>query len=184
MLRAHLLLGLVVAQTNPAMCSGQPGCPAGFDILNGDCYMFAGWNQTRAVEICREKGAETTVFRNEDNMTRLPVFCVVRNNTQCDSGLTNIMERMTRMEENMEQMKNELKTLLEDTVLRETLAIDPATGGITGLTSGGIHFESHTFPGELCRLSCSKLISLIFSRLLSWTGRQGFIPWCGCLGAS
>ena len=187
MLRSHLLalLGLVVAQTDPndfsALCAVQPECPAGWTAQQGDCLMFAGWNQTRAVEICREKGAGTTVFPNEDK-SRVPVFCVVRRKTQCDSELTDIMERMTRMKENMEQMKNELKTRDQRiSLLEEALGIGSTTLRPPTTT---LWLESHYFPGELCRLSCSKLISLIFSRLLSWTGRQGFIPWCGCLGAS
>ena len=84
--------------------------------------MFAGWNKTRAVEICREKGAETTVFPNEDK-SRVPVFCVVRRKTQCDSGLTNIMERMTRMEENM-IVKDEMMANLQDQVKNELKARD------------------------------------------------------------
>ena len=91
------LLVLVRAEpTDPrdfsGLCSSPaPGgkCPGGWDNIQGDCFMFAGWGQTRAREVCREKGAEYSEFRNAAIRNSLPVFCVVRRKTQCSCGQPN-----------------------------------------------------------------------------------------------
>ena len=104
MLSLYLLavVGLAVeAATNPhdfsRLCSSPaPGgeCPAGWKNVGGDCIMFAGWDQAKAKEVCREERAEYTEFvmmREEtDSAARhsLPV-CLVRRETQCQCGRTN-----------------------------------------------------------------------------------------------
>ena len=61
--------------------------------------MFAGWDQTKAKEVCREERAEYTEFvmmREEtDSAARhsLPV-CLVRRETQCKCGRTNRISRI------------------------------------------------------------------------------------------
>ena len=61
--------------------------------------MFAGWDQAKAQEVCREERAEYTEFvmmREEtDSATRhsLPV-CLVRRETQCQCGRTNRISRI------------------------------------------------------------------------------------------
>ena len=91
MLSLYLLtvVGLVV------VAATDPGCPAGWKNVGGDCIMFAGWDQTKAKEVCREERAEYTEFvmmREETNSAArhsLPV-CLVRRETQCQCGRTNI----------------------------------------------------------------------------------------------
>ena len=97
MLRSHLLLLLLLvvvkAETDPrdfsGLCSLPPQCPAGWDYVQGDCFMFAGWEQAMARQMCQEKGAELSVYRHAANRTSLPVFCVVRRETQCGCGRPN-----------------------------------------------------------------------------------------------
>ena len=98
MLRPHILLLLVVvkAETDPLDFSGlctspAPGgnCPAGWSNVQGDCFMFAGWDQAMARQMCQERGAELSVYRQAANRTSLPVFCVVRRETQCSCGRPN-----------------------------------------------------------------------------------------------
>ena len=98
MLRPHLLFLLVAvkAETDPrdfsGLCSSPaPGgnCPGGWSNVQGDCFMFAGWDQAMARQMCQEKGAEYSVYRNATNRTSLPVFCVVRRETQCGCGQPN-----------------------------------------------------------------------------------------------
>ena len=76
MLRTHLLLLLVVvkAETDPrdfsGLCSSPaPGgnCPDGWSNVQGDCFMFAGWDQAAAREVCRNNGAEYSEYRNNTN---------------------------------------------------------------------------------------------------------------------
>ena len=109
MLSLYLLtvVGLVVvAATDPhdfsRLCSSPaPGgeCPAGWKNVGGDCIMFAGWDQAKAKEVCREERAEYTEFvmmREEtDSAARhsLPV-CLVRRETQCQCGRTNRISRI------------------------------------------------------------------------------------------
>ena len=93
MLSLYLLtvVGLVVvAATDPhdfsRLCSSPaPGgeCPAGWKNVGGDCIMFAGWDQAKAKEMCREERAEYIEF-----LFLLPV-CLVRRETQCQCGRTN-----------------------------------------------------------------------------------------------
>ena len=96
------MVGLVVvAATDPhdfsRLCSSTaPGgeCPAGWKNVGEGCIMFAGWDQAKAKEVCREERAEYTEFvmmREEtDSAARhsLPV-CLVRRETQCQCGRTN-----------------------------------------------------------------------------------------------
>ena len=35
--------------------------------LQGDCFMFAGWDQAAAREVCRNNGAEYSEYRNNTN---------------------------------------------------------------------------------------------------------------------
>ena len=93
MLSLYLLtvVGLVVvAATDPhdfsKLCSSPaPGgeCPAGWKNVDGDCIMFAGWDQAKAKEVCREERAEYIEF------LFLPPVCLVRRETQCQCGRTN-----------------------------------------------------------------------------------------------
>ena len=85
-----VLLGLAGADTDPRdfsrLCaSPAPGgeCPAGWTNVEGDCIMFAGWDKTRAQEMCREERAEYIEF------LFLPPICLVRRETQCQCGRTN-----------------------------------------------------------------------------------------------
>ena len=103
MLSLYLLtvVGLVVvAATDPhdfsRLCSSPaPGgeCPAGWRNVGGDCVKFmSGWDQAKAKEVCREERAEYTeheVTTNSDVRYSLPV-CLVRRETQCQCGRTNI----------------------------------------------------------------------------------------------
>ena len=105
MLSLYLLtvMGLVVvAATDPhdfsRLCSSPaPGgeCPAGWKNVDGDCIMFAGWDKAKAQEVCREEGAEYSEYllmsEYSDSAAQhlLPV-CLVRRETQCQCGRTNI----------------------------------------------------------------------------------------------
>ena len=103
MLSLYLLtvVGLVVvAATDPhdflRLCSSPaPGgeCPAGWRNVGGDCVKFmSGWDQAKAKEVCREERAEYTEHEvTIDSAVRysLPV-CLVRRETQCQCGRTNI----------------------------------------------------------------------------------------------
>ena len=105
MLSPYLLtvVGLVVvAATDPhdfsRLCSSPaPGgeCPAGWKNVGGDCIMFAGWDQAKAKEVCREERAEYTEHEvTTDSAVRysLPV-CLVRRETQCQCGRTNTVTK-------------------------------------------------------------------------------------------
>ena len=96
-----VLLGLAGADTDPRdfsrLCSSTaPGgeCPVGWTNVEGDCIMFAGWDKTRAQEMCRENRAEYMEYvmlkSDTDSATRhsLPV-CLVRRSTQCSCGRAN-----------------------------------------------------------------------------------------------
>ena len=106
MLSLYLLtvVGLVVvAATDPhdfsRLCSSPaPGgeCPAGWRNVGGDCLKFmSGWDQAKAQEVCREEGAEYSEYllmsEYSDSAAQhlLPV-CLVRRETQCQCGRTNI----------------------------------------------------------------------------------------------
>jgi len=83
---------VVVAATDPhdfsRLCSSPaPGgeCPAGWRNVGGDCLKFmSGWDQAKAKEVCREERAEYIEF------LFLPPVCLVRRETQCQCGRTNI----------------------------------------------------------------------------------------------
>ena len=66
--------------------------------------MFAGWEQTRAREVGREKGAKYSEFRNAAIRNSLLVFCVVRRKTQCGCGQPN---REVRIVNGVDVEKNE-----------------------------------------------------------------------------
>merc|ERR1711988_2006299 len=106
MLSLYLLtvVGLVVvAATDPhdfsRLCSSPaPGgeCPAGWRNVGGDCLRFmSGWDQAKTQEVCREEGAEYSEYllmsEYSDSAAQhlLPV-CLVRRETQCQCGRTNI----------------------------------------------------------------------------------------------
>ena len=73
-----VLLGLAKAYTDTRdfghLCSNGE-C---WNNINGDFIMFAGWEETKAREVCRENRAEYTEYS-------LPV-CLVRRETQGRSG--------------------------------------------------------------------------------------------------
>ena len=96
MKRLHLLalLGLAMADTNPMdfarLCSSGE-CPTDWKNIDGDCFMFAGWEETRAREVCKENNAEYRdnflLRENSDSATSHSVsVCVVRRETQCKQG--------------------------------------------------------------------------------------------------
>ena len=106
MLSLYLLtvVGLVVvAATDPhdfsRLCSSPaPGgeCPAGWRNVGGDCLKFmSGWDKAKTKEVCREEGAEYSEYllmsEYSDSAAQhlLPV-CLVRRDTQCQCGRTNI----------------------------------------------------------------------------------------------
>ena len=91
------LLGLAMADTNPMdfarLCSSGE-CPTDWKNIDGDCFMFAGWEETRAREVCKENNAEYRdnflLRENSDSATSHSVsVCVVRRETQCDCGRPN-----------------------------------------------------------------------------------------------
>ena len=100
----------VKAETDPrdfsVLCSGSSPteCPAGWSSVQGDCFKFAGWEEVRAEEVCRENGAEYSEYRNSANRNSLPVFCVVRRKTQCGCGQPN---REVRIVNGVDAEKNE-----------------------------------------------------------------------------
>ena len=117
MLRPHLLVLMVVVLVkadspgNPpdfsALCSSPaPGgnCPAGWTNVQGDCFMFAGWDEVRARETCSQVGAEFSELCNTANTNIVPVFCVVRRQTQCGCGQAN---REVRIVNGVNAEKNE-----------------------------------------------------------------------------
>ena len=73
------------------------------------CIMFAGWDQAKAQEVCREERAEYSEFvmmvEDTDSAARhsLPV-CLVRRETHCQCGRTN---REGRIVNGVEVEKNE-----------------------------------------------------------------------------
>ena len=93
-----LPLGLAMANTDPRdfslLCGSGAECPAGWKKVDAGCIMFAGWEEVRAREVCRENRAEYSewvMMREEsDSATRhsLPV-CLVRRETQCQCGRPN-----------------------------------------------------------------------------------------------
>ena len=92
-----VLIGLATADTDPRdfsrLCSSGE-CPSGWKKVESGCIMFAGWEEVRAREVCRENRAEYSewvMMREEsDSATRhsLPV-CLVRRETQCQCGRPN-----------------------------------------------------------------------------------------------
>ena len=96
-------LGLAMADTDPRdfsrLCESEAECPAGWKKVDAGCIMFAGWEEVRAREVCRENRAEYRdyVFLTEDSdsATRhsLPV-CLVRRETQCRCGVPNREEKI------------------------------------------------------------------------------------------
>ena len=90
-------LGLAMADTDPRdfsrLCDSDT-CPIGWKKVDAGCIMFAGWEEVRAREVCRENRAEYSewvMMREEsDSATRhsLPV-CLVRRETQCQCGRPN-----------------------------------------------------------------------------------------------
>ena len=89
------LLGLAMADTDPRdfarLCDSEAECPDNWKLVDGNCVKFAGWEEARAMEHCREIKAEYREFvflpEDSDSATRhsLPV-CVVRRETQCGCG--------------------------------------------------------------------------------------------------
>ena len=99
--RVHLLvalLGLAMADTDPRdfarLCDSEAECPDNWKLVDGNCVKFAGWEEARAMEHCREIKAEYREFvflpEDSDSASRhsLPV-CVVRRETQCGCGKAN-----------------------------------------------------------------------------------------------
>ena len=82
-----LPLGLAMANTDPRdfslLCGSGAECPAGWKKVDAGCILFAGWEEVRAREVCRENRAvysEWLMMREEsDSATRhsLPV-CLLR----------------------------------------------------------------------------------------------------------
>ena len=113
MKRLHVLglLGLAMADTNPMdfarLCSSGE-CPTDWKNIDGDCFMFAGWEETRAREVCKENNAEYRdnflLRENSDSATSHSVsVCVVRRETQCRCGKPNRVSYMlggARVEKN------------------------------------------------------------------------------------
>ena len=95
MLSPYLLtvVGLVVvAATEPhdfsKLCSSPaPGgeCPTGWKNVDGDCIKFAGWDQAKAKELCREEGAEYEEYSDSAGLYLLSV-CLERKETRCKAG--------------------------------------------------------------------------------------------------
>ena len=107
-----VLLGLAMADTNPMdfarLCSSDE-CPTDWKNIDGDCFMFAGWEETRAREVCKENNAEYRdnflLRENSDSATSHSVsVCVVRRETQCDCGRPN---RVSKIVGGVEADKNE-----------------------------------------------------------------------------
>ena len=81
-------LGLAMAATDPRdfsrLCGSGAECPAGWKQVDAGCIMFAGWEEVRAREVCRENRAEYSewvMMREEsDSATRhsLPVCLLSR----------------------------------------------------------------------------------------------------------
>ena len=70
-------LGLAMADTDPRdfsrLCDSDT-CPIGWKKVDAGCIMFAGWEEVRAREVCRENRAEYSEYS-------LPV-CLIRRDTQ------------------------------------------------------------------------------------------------------
>ena len=94
MLVLSLLIVLGLAMANASRLCDSDECPAGWKKVDAGCIMFAGWEEVRAREVCRENRAEYSewvMMREEsDSATRhsLPV-CLVRRETQCQCGRPN-----------------------------------------------------------------------------------------------
>ena len=98
------LLGLAMADTDPRdfarLCDSDARCPENWKLVDGNCVMFAGWEEARAEKLCRENQAEYREFVFESTLTlpastgvsrsqhSLPV-CLVRRETQCGCGKAN-----------------------------------------------------------------------------------------------
>ena len=82
---------VVVAATDPndifELCSSKltGECPAGWKNVRRNCFKFAGWDQAKAKEMCREEGAEYKEFSDSAGLYLLSV-CLLRRKTQCKSG--------------------------------------------------------------------------------------------------
>ena len=93
------LLGLAMADTDPRdfarLCDSEAECPDNWKLVDGNCVKFAGWEEARAMEHCREIKAEYWEFEFESTLPlspgvsrsqhSLPV-CLVRRETQCGCG--------------------------------------------------------------------------------------------------
>ena len=79
MLRFYLLGVAGLAAADIESCSlGE--CPAGWQKVEGDCVMFAGWEERRAREVCRVHRSEVLVW------STTVWLCRVRRETQCQCG--------------------------------------------------------------------------------------------------
>ena len=96
------VIGLAMADTDPRdfarLCDSEAECPDNWKLVDGNCVKFAGWEEARAMEHCREIKAEYREFKFESNLPlltgvsrsqhSLPV-CLVRRETQCGCGKAN-----------------------------------------------------------------------------------------------
>ena len=96
------LFGLAMADTDPRdfarLCDSEAECPDNWKLVDGNCVKFAGWEEARAMEHCREIKAEYREFEFESTLPlspgvsrsqhSLPV-CLVRRETQCGCGKAN-----------------------------------------------------------------------------------------------
>ena len=69
------------------LCSSELSkeCLPGWKNVRGNCFKFAGWDQAKAKELCREEGAEYEEYSDSAGLYLLSV-CLERKETRCKAG--------------------------------------------------------------------------------------------------